>query len=129
MMTDQELVDRALAVRECAYAPYSQFSVGAVLLGKSGEIYAGTNVENASYGLTICAERSAVFSAIAAGEREFEAVAIVVKGAGSPCGACRQVLSEFHPSLRVILADEHGKIADVLSLADLLPRSFGPHSL
>ncbi|MGJ8695842.1 MAG: cytidine deaminase [Verrucomicrobiaceae bacterium] len=128
-MSDQELIKEALAARERAYAPYSEFLVGAALLGKSGKVYAGCNVENASYGLTICAERVAMGTAVSAGEREFEAIAIAVKGGGSPCGACRQVLREFAPELRVLMSDENGTLVREMSLAELLPESFGPESL
>ena len=99
------------------------------MLGKSGKVFVGCNVENASYGLTICAERVAVGMAVACGERDFEAIAISVKGGGSPCGACRQVLSEFTPDLRVLMSDEHGGLVREMALSDLLPESFGPKSL
>src|SRR6185503_17712959 len=110
--------------RQRAYAPYSRFRVGAALLARSGKVFIGCNVENASYGLTICAERNAVFQAVAAGEREFAAIAIAAqsKQALRPCGACLQVLAEFAPKLRVIMAN-----ADQLeefTLADLLPQGF-----
>ncbi len=112
-----------------AYAPYSKFPVGAALRTTGGKNFTGTNVENASYGLTICAERSAVFSAVAAGERRFECLAISVPGGGSPCGACRQVLREFAPDLRILIGDEDGRLVREASLATLLPDSFGPEDL
>ncbi len=118
------LIAAAQQVRKNAYAPYSQFQVGAALLGKSGRIYVGCNVENASYGLTICAERNAVFSAIAAGEREF--VALVVAGKDAqvfPCGACRQVLSEFCDDLPIRIVGENGEQTET-SLRELLPHAF-----
>jgi cytidine deaminase len=87
------------------------------------------NVENASYGLTICAERVAIGTAVASGEREFMAIAIVVKNGGSPCGACRQFLNEFSPRLRILMADENGKLVRETTLDKLLPEAFGPHSL
>ncbi|MEJ6582068.1 MAG: cytidine deaminase [Akkermansiaceae bacterium] len=128
-MTDLELISRAMEVRANCYAPYSKFPVGAALLGVSGKVYQGVNVENASYGLTICAERVAIGSAVAAGEKAFQKIAIVVKGGGSPCGACRQVLNEFAPDLQVLMADEAGTLIRQACLSDLLPEAFGPHSL
>ena len=94
-MTDQELISQAAQAREHAYAPYSRYAVGAALLTRSGRVYTGCNVENASYSLTLCAERVALFKAVSEGEREFQAIAIVTSNGGSPCGACRQVLAEF----------------------------------
>ena len=128
-MTDQELISHALEVRKNCYAPYSKFPVAAALLGASGTVYQGVNVENASYGLTICAERVAIGAAVAAGEQKFEKIAVVVKGGGSPCGACRQVLNEFAPNLLVLMADESGLLVRQARLPDLLPEAFGPHSL
>ena len=128
-MNDGELVAKAMEVRRHAYAPYSKFPVAAALLSKAGEVYTGVNVENASYGLTICAEQVAIGSAVAAGETTFEAIAVVVKGGGSPCGACRQVLNEFSPNLKVIMADEEGRVVRAASLDELLPEAFGPNSL
>lgn len=124
-----ELIDQALAVREQAYAPYSNFQVGAALLMKSGNIYTGCNVENASYGMVICAERAAVCKAIAAGESEIEACCVCVQGGGTPCGACRQVLNEFNPNMLLICVDENGKVVVETSLDQLLPHAFGPHNL
>ena len=129
-MTDQELINLAVAAREFAYAPYSKFFVGAAILGQSGKVYSGCNVENASYGLTNCAERVAIAKAIGQGESKFELLAISVKGGGSPCGACRQVINEFcHASMRVLMADENGILVKEMSLGELLPDSFGPESL
>jgi len=122
---DRELVDAARAVRERAYAPYSQFLVGAALRASSGEIFAGCNVENASFGLTVCAERHAVAAAVAAGERSFLAIAIASGSspAAPPCGACRQVLSEFTPELSVLLVGPRGPaLRGPLSM--LLPHRF-----
>jgi len=128
-MTDRDLIAAALKARKESYSPYSKFPVGAALLSRSGKVYVGTNVENASYGLTICAERVAMGAAVTAGEREFETIAVVVKGGGSPCGACRQVLSEFAPDLRVLLADEEGVLVNERTMKELLPAAFGPKSL
>jgi cytidine deaminase len=108
-----ELVSEARRVLNNSYSPYSKFRVGAALQGTSGRVYSGTNVENASLGLSICAERSAVCQAIAAGERSFTAIAVCADTVGPtpPCGACRQVLLEFAPELTVVLADRDGAIA------------------
>jgi len=124
----QRLIEAALRARESAYAPYSRFRVGAAVLAEE-QIFTGCNVENASFGLTICAERAAVFAAVTAGARRLEAVA-VAGDAGTPtapCGACRQVLFEFGPEMTVILHGGQGTI--IHSLAALLPRAFGPEDL
>ncbi len=123
-----ELIARAREARRRAYAPYSHFAVGAALLGKSGKTYEGVNVENASYPLTVCAERTAVFKAVSEGEREFEALAIVNASGGSPCGACRQVLSEFGLDILVIAADTHGNYVEK-TVAEWLPGAFGSNDL
>ncbi len=118
------LTESAFEARQKAYAPYSNFAVGAALRTKSGRIFCGCNVENLSFGLTICAERAAVFAAVAAGEREFEAIAIVADSVQpvTPCGACRQVLAEFAPSLPVRCTNLQG-VHFESSIAELLPRS------
>lgn len=128
---DLDLVKMARQARERAYAPYSDFAVGAALLGRSGRVYTGCNVENASYPLTTCAERAAVVKGVSEGEREFEAIAVVTDTGAMPCGACRQVLREFGGAdgeLRVIVADMEGK-ARVFSIAELLPEGFTPGQL
>jgi len=121
--TDQQLVAQAIAVAGRAYAPYSKFQVGAVLVGKDGRTFAGCNVENISFGLTICAERNAVFAAVAAGCREFARIVIVAdtEVPASPCGACRQVLAEFNPDLEVVLTNFRGQ-SETFRLSELLPR-------
>lgn len=135
-LLDAEMTDRLLALaRDAAsraYVPYSNFPVGAAILTESGEIVTGANVENASLGLTCCAERTAAFTAAAAGHRAFLAVAVTAPriAAVTPCGACRQVLNEFKPfngDLIVILDGEDGPIP--VSIGDLLPRAFGPVDL
>ena len=133
-MTDKELLLKAVEAREFAYAPYSNHKVGAALLGKSGKVYTGCNVENAAYTPTNCAERTAVFKAISEGEREFAAIA-VVGGLGdnlseicAPCGVCRQVLAEFCDSDMPVIMGTPEKIK-VSTLADLLPFSFGKADL
>jgi len=105
--TEETLIAAALAVRQRAYAPYSNFQVGAALLSASGETFLGCNVENASFGLTQCAERTALTAAIAAGQREFAALVIASPGGVTPCGACRQALAEFCPELIIVLVDAH----------------------
>lgn len=125
-----QLINEAIKVREQAYAPYSKFKVGAALLGKSGKIYTGCNVENASYGATICAERNAVAKAVSEGERLFTALAVVTDcdPPGAPCGICRQFLSEFGLDLRIILANFKGEIIES-NLREYLPVAFTPDSL
>lgn len=122
----KELIERAMEMARKAYAPYSRFQVGAAVLAESGEIYGGANVENASYGATVCAERSAIFAAVNAGERKLKAIAVTA----TPCGICRQVMREFcdPEAFKVIVA----KTADdyrVFTLEELLPESFGPGHL
>lgn len=117
------LIAKAMEVRKKAHAPYSRFAVGAALLGKSGRVYTGCNVENASYGLSVCAERTAVFKAVSEGERDFEAIAVVTENGVTPCGACRQVLMEFGEDIQVIVADEAGEYR-VFALRELLPEAF-----
>ena len=116
----------ASLARQRAYAPYSRYKVGAALRTKRNRIHSGANVENASYGLTVCAERCAVFAAVAAGEtRDFDAIAVVAddERLPLPCGACLQVLSEFAPGMRVVLATTGG-LREATTLADLMPRPF-----
>jgi cytidine deaminase len=123
-MNFDELIAAAMEVRKKAYAPYSRFSVGAALRTASGRVFCGCNVENLSFGLTICAERAAVFAAVAAGETKFEAIAVVADSIQpvTPCGACRQVLAEFAPELKVCsgnLRDERYET----TIGQLLPRA------
>jgi len=117
-----KLILAAKKARDQAYAPYSGFSVGAAVLTKSGQVFAGCNVENASLGLTICAERSAVAAAVVGGKKDFEAIAIVANSnkPALPCGACRQVLAEFSPSMKVFVATTRGE-QHQFSLSALLP--------
>lgn len=113
-----------------AYAPYSRFSVGAALRSESGAVYAGSNVENASYGLGRCAEQSAVQALVSAGERSFSEVVVYTESLepSSPCGACRQVLFEFAPDARVLLVNHRGVVV-ATSVRELLPGAFGPDQL
>jgi cytidine deaminase len=124
-----DLIARALQVRAKAYAPYSGHAVGAALLAASGEIYLGVNVENAAYPTGTCAERAAVFNAVTHGERSFRAVAVATRKGGSPCGACRQVLSEFGLDTVVIIVNENGDIVLETTVSGLLPEAFGPQDL
>jgi cytidine deaminase len=126
--TSDRLVSAATAAREKAYAPYSGFAVGAALLAADGQVYTGCNVENASYGLGVCAERNAIFHAVAEGVRDFVAVAVVTENGVTPCGACRQVLSEFNPRMTVIVADGAGQ-RTIYRLDELLPHAFGREHL
>lgn len=125
----ENLVKEAQAARLRAYAPYSKYLVGAALLTSDGEIISGCNVENASYGMTNCAERSAVFAAVSQGKRDFDAMVVVTKDGGAPCGGCRQVLNEFNPHIVILLADEKGNIKQETTLNTLLVGAFGPHNL
>src|SRR5512136_2806611 len=127
-MDDQELVRLAQEARKNAYAPYSHYDVGAALLTASGQVFTGCNVENAVYPLCTCAERTAMVKAVSEGQREFAAIAVATRNGGSPCGACRQVLREFAPHLRILLADDAGHVRQY-TLDQLLPDSFGPESL
>ncbi len=123
-MDYSSLIQAAIAVREHAHAPYSRFAVGAALRCADGTVFSGCNVENLSFGLTMCAERVAVGAAIAAGRRDFQCIAIVADTDEviSPCGACRQVLAEFHPGLAIVSANLSGKSQEFF-LEQLLPRA------
>jgi cytidine deaminase len=125
----QELVQLAVAASKHAYIPYSGYAVGAALQASDGTIYGGCNVENATYSPTICAERTALVKAVSEGRRQFDAIAVVTKDGGSPCGTCRQTLYEFAPRLRVIIADFEGHVRFDGPLAELLPLGFTNESL
>lgn len=125
----ERLIEEAQAAIRDAYAPYSNYPVGAALLADNGKIYKGVNVENAVYPLTICAERSAVVSAVSDGARKFQAIAVVTRDGGTPCGSCRQVLAEFGLDIEVILLDTGGKEHQTTTVGELLPYSFGPENL
>jgi cytidine deaminase len=127
-MRPEQLVDAAIQARARAYAPYSDYAVGAALLDVDGRVHLGVNVENASYGLSCCAERSAVFAAVSAGVRRFVALAVVTADGAMACGACRQVLREFAPELVLHLADASGAFRTA-RLSEMLPDSFGPGKL
>ena len=127
---DEELIRVASLARQRAHAPYSKYKVGAAIRTKRNRVHSGANVENASYGLTVCAERTAAFAAVNAGDTAFDAIAIVIddERLPTPCGACRQVLAEFSPDMRVILATTGGK-RRVTTLGELLPDPFLRESL
>jgi cytidine deaminase len=123
-MSEDEVIETAAKVRLSAYAPYSGFKVGAAVITRSGAVFTGCNVENASFGLTICAERAAVAAAIAAGQSDLVAIAVVADGPepAAPCGACRQVLAEFNPSIKIIASTSQKQRQEFL-LTDLFPRA------
>lgn len=125
-----DLLAAAKAAWASAYAPYSHFRVGAALRSASGRVYAGSNVENASFGLTRCAEQSAVQALVTAGEREFSEIVVYTQAAepASPCGACRQVMFEFAPDARVLIVNDRGAVLEA-SVRELIPGAFGPSQL
>ena len=127
-LTPQELVGQAIAARQLAYAPYSNYLVGAALLAKDGTVILGCNVENASYPATICAERVALTAAIAQGKRDFAAMAVATRDGGSPCGICRQVMAELGLEMKVYISNEHGDFR-ATTVRELLPDSFSGASL
>ena len=130
-MTDRELVARAFSMHRFSYVPYPHFPVGAALLCRDGAVFTGCNVENAAFGSTICAERTALLKAVSEGHRD-DWTAIAIAGRGEdycwPCGSCRQMLYEFSPGLRVLAARGDGAF-QTAALEELLPHGFGPHSL
>ena len=123
------LIELAIEARRRAYAPYSNYHVGAALRTKSGRIFTGCNVENAAYPTGMCAERVAVFKAVSEGEREFEVLAVATSNGGSPCGSCRQVLAEFGLDTIVLIADHHGRLVMETTVDGLLPGAFTPEHL
>jgi len=132
MLTEEnrkKLIEAAIEARQWAYVPYSHYPVGAALLTASGKMYDGVNVENAAYPTGICAERVAVFKAVSEGERDFVAIAVATSNGGTPCGSCRQVLSEFGLDTLVLIADDQGNVTMETSVAELLPGAFGPQDL
>ena len=131
-LTDQEkqaLIDLANTTRQRAYAPYSNYAVGSALRTKTGRVFIGVNIENASYPQTMCAERVAIFKAVSEGEKEFEAISGVTENGGSPCGGCRQVLAEFGLDTLVLIANREGKLLKELTVKELLPEAFMPEKL
>ena len=120
----QELIDIAREARDKAYTPYSNYKVGAAVICEDGFAYRGCNVENASCGLTCCAERIAIFNAIAQGQKKIHVIAVVSRKGSVPCGACLQVMSEFNDDMGIILADQNGKYVEEFCLKDVLPKQF-----
>jgi cytidine deaminase len=123
------LLERAAQARQWAYAPYSNYQVGAALLTESGKIYDGVNVESAAYPSSMCAERVAIFKAVSEGERQFQAIAVSTANAGTPCGGCRQVMVEFSLDMAVLIGDAEGNLVHELTITDLLPGAFTPQDL
>jgi cytidine deaminase len=131
-LVDEErraLIDLANEARRRAYAPYSNYQVGAALRTRSGRIYTGCNVENAAYPTSMCAERIAIFKAVSEGETEFEVIAVVTPNGGTPCGGCRQVLAEFGLDTVVLIADGEGRLVQETTVSGLLPGAFTPRDL
>jgi cytidine deaminase len=124
-----ELIVRALSVRARAYAPYSEYAVGAALISTSGRVFDGVNVENASYPLSMCAERTAIFKAVSEGERNFNLIVVASENGGSPCGACRQVMAEFGLDTRVLTVNASGEAVLDTTVSELLPDAFLPGDL
>ena len=124
-MYDSKLIKKAREARKKAYAPYSGYKVGSALLGKSGKIYTGCNVENASFGVSCCAERVALFKAVSEGEKRFDAIAVIANSEEPcyPCGICRQALLEFSSNMTVYMCNTHGKV-ETAKLKDLLPKTY-----
>ena len=132
ILTDElrsKLIAMAQEARLKAYAPYSNYQVGAALVTPSGKFFTGCNVENAAYPTGVCAERVAIFKAVSEGERKFAALAVVTSNGGTPCGACRQVMAEFGLEMVVLIADGEGRLHQETSVAELLPGAFGPGDL
>jgi cytidine deaminase len=125
----QQLIERAGQARQRAYAPYSNYLVGAALLTSHGDIFQGANIENAAYPTSMCAERVAIYKAVSEGQREFMAIAVVTENGGSPCGSCRQVMAEFGLDTIVLIADATGNLLQETTVAGLLPGAFGPADL
>lgn len=125
----QKLIDLAIAARQWAYAPYSHYAVGAVVLTDSGKIYDGANIENSAYPTSICAERVAIFKAVSEGERRFKTIVVATENGGTPCGSCRQVMAEFGIEAKVLVVNARGEIVMETSVDKLLPGAFSPEDL
>ena len=124
-----ELINAAMKVRENAYAPYSNFQVAAALLCADGEIVTGINMESSSYGLSVCAERNTIATAVAKGKKDFIAMAVISPGGVTPCGACRQVIFDICGDIDIILGDGNGNIQDTTTMKVLLPKAFSHKDL
>ena len=132
MLTSEQqeiLIAKAIEAYQWAYAPYSGYAVGAAVLSDSGKIYDGVNVENAVYPLTVCAERVAIFKAVSNGDKSFQAIAVVTRNGGTPCGSCRQVMAEFGKDALVLIANLEGELLAEYTVAQLLPDAFGEDDL
>ena len=123
------LIDLANEARRRAYAPYSNYPVGAALRTRSGRIFTGCNVESAAYPTSMCAERVAIFKAVSEGEKEFDVIAVVTPNGGAPCGGCRQVMAEFGVDTLILVADGTGRLVQETTVAGLLPEAFTPRDL
>jgi len=123
-----ELLQQAINAREFSYSPYSNYKVGAAILTTQGTIYTGCNIENAAYGPTVCAERTAIFKAVSEGQTNFVALAVVTANGATPCGVCRQVIREFVADIPVLVGDATGAY-QIIPFSELLPHSFGPEKL
>lgn len=131
-LTDDErrsLIDLAKEARRRAYAPYSEYQVGAVLRTRSGRIFTGCNVENAAYPTSMCAERIAIFKAVSEGDKDFDIMTVVTPNGGTPCGSCRQVMAEFGLDMTVLVANGEGKLMLETSVGELLPGAFTPKDM
>lgn len=128
-MEKEHLIELALTARQKTYSPYSNYAVGAALLTQSGAVYLGANIENAAYGLTICAERTAIFQAVLDGHRDFERIVVATRDGGSPCGSCRQVMAEFSLDMIVTIVNEKGEITAEGTVLELLPYAFTPKNI
>ena len=132
MLTNElqkKLIDQAREAFTNAYVPYSHYPVGSAVLTESGEIFKGANVENVAYPVTICGERSAIFNAVSHGHRSFQAIAVVTKSGGTPCGSCRQVMAEFGLDTLVLIANADGDLLQTFTVRDLLPNAFNEDDL
>ncbi|HTX92643.1 MAG TPA: cytidine deaminase [Anaerolineales bacterium] len=125
----QALIDLANEARKRAYAPYSNYAVGAAVRTKSGRLFTGCNIENAAYPTTMCAERVAIFKAVSEGEKDFEVIAVTTANGGTPCGGCRQVLAEFGLNTIVLIGNSEGRLVQETTVAGLLPGAFTPKDL
>jgi cytidine deaminase len=132
MLTDklqQELIEQAMEAFKNAYVPYSNYPVGSAVLTESGEIFKGANVENVAFSVTVCGERSAIFNAVSHGHRSFQAIAVVTRGGGTPCGSCRQVMAEFGLDTLVLIANAKGELLKTYTVRDFLPNAFNEEDL
>ncbi len=125
----KKLIDQAITAFKNAYVPYSHYPVGSAVLTESGEIFIGANVENVAYPVTVCGERSAIFNAVSHGHRSFQAIAVVTKSGGTPCGSCRQVMAEFGLDTLVLIANTEGDLLQTYTVGDLLPNAFNEDDL